>query len=110
MEPSRAHEILEGKASDLEQTRVPPTLRPFIKEKLWNYSMRKRAPMDEVVKFLKKTYRNCKKLEGLPKTTTNEESTGGKGDGSFNNALKNRRREPVSRNVIMEQVCPTKED
>ncbi|CAD6191818.1 unnamed protein product [Caenorhabditis auriculariae] len=101
--------ILDGKTSDLEQTRAPPALRPFIKEKLWAYAMRERAGMDEIVKVLKDTYRSCKKQEGLPRTITNEE-TGDKEDGILKGVPKKRRREPVNRKEIMEEVVPTQED
>ncbi|CAD6197221.1 unnamed protein product [Caenorhabditis auriculariae] len=103
--------ILTGEMNDLEQTRASPALRSFVEQKLWTYQMRDRTDMDETVEFLKVLYRDCKKIEGGPKTIT-EGTLENKDAEAFkkNVSIKIRRRKPVSRTELMEDICPTQEE
>ncbi|CAD6192975.1 unnamed protein product [Caenorhabditis auriculariae] len=106
--------ILTGEMNNLEETRAPPALRNFIELNLWAYPMKDRAEMDKTVEFLKVLYKDCKKIEEGPKTATqgSEKSLGkvdaepAKKDGS----TKHRRRKPVSRAELLEEICPTQEE
>ncbi|CAD6186027.1 unnamed protein product [Caenorhabditis auriculariae] len=103
--------ILNGEINNLEETRAPPALRNFVEMNLWAYLMVDRTDMDKTVEFLEALYKECKKIEKAPKTDTEAsiEKEGvepTKKDGS----TKLRRRKPVSRAELLEDICPTQEE
>ncbi|CAD6191653.1 unnamed protein product [Caenorhabditis auriculariae] len=93
--------ILEGEMNDLEETCAPPALRQFIQDNLWAYEMKTRSRMNEVVVFLKKTYRAFKK---------ETEETASKDEPRLPKKGKLRRRTPANRQEIMEELFPIMEE
>ncbi|CAD6196228.1 unnamed protein product [Caenorhabditis auriculariae] len=106
--------ILTGETNSFDETRAPPALRSFVEKNLWTYMMRDRKDMQTTVEYLKGIYKACKKVEGGPKTLTQEtEMSIAKEEGEPVNkevTVKIRRRKPVSRAEIMEDICPTQEE
>ncbi|CAD6185725.1 unnamed protein product [Caenorhabditis auriculariae] len=107
--------ILNSEFNDLETTRAPPALRSFVEEKLWTYRMKERAGMEETVRLLKSLYKEYKKMEGGPKTNTQvseEVSLGNQEVDAVKKGMskKMRRRKPVSRAELLEDICPTQEE
>ncbi|CAD6185877.1 unnamed protein product [Caenorhabditis auriculariae] len=109
--------IVNSELNDLGTTRAPPALRSFVEEKLWTYQMKDRAGMEEIVHFLKGLYKEYKKrsMEGEPKTSTqaSEEVTLGNQEVEAvkkGMSKKMRRRKPVRRADLLEDICPTQEE
>ncbi|CAD6200131.1 unnamed protein product [Caenorhabditis auriculariae] len=106
--------ILTGELNNLEETRAPPALRSFVENNLWTYMMRDRTDMNTTVDFIKGLYKDHRKAEGEPKTVTADtEASHGNEEGELNKkdvSTKLRRRKPVSRAEIMEDICPTQEE
>ncbi|CAD6199117.1 unnamed protein product [Caenorhabditis auriculariae] len=69
---------------------------------------------DKTVDFIKGLYKDHRKAEGEPKTVTADtEASHGNEEGELNKkdvSTKLRRRKPVSRAEIMEDICPTQEE
>ncbi|CAD6189602.1 unnamed protein product [Caenorhabditis auriculariae] len=106
--------ILIGELNNLEETRAPPALRSYVEQNLWTYMMRDSTDMRTTVEFLIGIYKVCKKVEGGPKTVSQEtEMSIGNEEGEpvkKDVSVKIRRRKPVSRAELMEDICPTQEE
>ncbi|CAD6198586.1 unnamed protein product [Caenorhabditis auriculariae] len=79
-----------------------------------NDLMKDRAQMREAVDFLKVLYKESKKAEGEPKTTTQEtEQSLGNEDAEGvkkGRPPKKRRSKPIRRQELLEDLCPTQEE
>ncbi|CAD6196857.1 unnamed protein product [Caenorhabditis auriculariae] len=55
--------IVRGDVNDMGQSRAPKELGTFVEDHLWEYAIKERIDMEEVVEFLRKMYRSHEKDE-----------------------------------------------